>query len=214
MTTHKLRPRLKKYLKLGILSKKKIYKSKKPTLFFLPDSNYLNTKFSSRLEQYFNKSIMNRRKLKLFFGFYKTSLLKKINNKKAFKKTKSRFFFLKELEFCSLLERRLDILLYRLGLVSTLFEAKQLISHKKIKINNCFISSYSYLLRKGDHISFDSSIETLIKKVLITQFQIRNLYNLNSIEINFKILKIVFIKEKIFLPEQTQHYTSFLKWKI
>ena len=81
MTTHKLRPRLKKYLKLGILSKKKIYKSKKPTLFFLPDSNYLNTKFSSRLEQYFNKSIMNRRKLKLFFGFYKTSLLKKINNK-------------------------------------------------------------------------------------------------------------------------------------
>jgi len=211
MKNHKIRPRLKRYIKFGILTKNKNYKLRKK--FFSPDLNYLNTKFSNKLELYFNKSILNIRKLKLLFGFHRTSLLKKINKKSKLKNVKSQHF-LKEVRFCSLLERRLDVLFYRLGLVSTLFEAKQLLSHKKVKINNYFVSSYSYLLKKGDIISFDSSLEESIKKRLIQECQKRNLYIINSVEVNFKILKIIFIQEKVFLPEYIQNYTSLLKWKI
>jgi len=211
MALHKVRPRLKKYVKFGILKKDTRHVSKTKA-FFSPDLNYLNTKFSNKLEQSFNKSISNLRKLKLLFGFYRTALLKKITGKRFLRKSKSRYL-LKEVEFCSLLERRLDVLLYRLGLVSSLFEAKQLISHKKVRINNCFVSSYSYSLKKGDIVSFDSSIELMVKRCLIKQLQTRDLYVLRYVEINFKILKIIFLKEKLFLPEQIQHYNSLLKWE-
>lgn len=213
MSTHKLRPKLKKYIRLGLLKKKGAAVSKKQNFFFSPDLNYLNTKFSNKLEHSFNKAISNHRKLKLFFGFHKTSLLKRVIKKKLLKNLKSRYF-LKEVEFCSILECRLDILLYRLGLVSTIFEAKQLISHKKVRVNNNYVSSYSYLLKKSDVISFEPSVHTLLKKRLLKHLQERNLYILNFVEINFKILKVIFIKEKFFIPEHLQHYNSLLKWKI
>jgi ribosomal protein S4 len=71
-------------------------------------------------------------------------------------------YTLNELEFCSILERRLDILLFRLGFVPSIFAAKQLISHKKVKVNNHANSSFSRLLKKGDVISFDNSVYPVI----------------------------------------------------
>lgn len=55
--------------------------------------------------------------------------------------------------FFSTLERRLDCILYRASFVTSLQEAKQLISHKKICINNNIISKPGYLLEPGDIIS-------------------------------------------------------------
>ena len=51
-----------------------------------------------------------------------------------------------------LLESRLDINLVRLKLVKTIFQAKQLINHQKIKINDKIISKPNFLLEKGDII--------------------------------------------------------------
>jgi small subunit ribosomal protein S4 len=55
-------------------------------------------------------------------------------------------------QFVVLLESRLDINLVRLKLVKTIFQAKQLINHKKIKINNIIISKPNFILEKGDII--------------------------------------------------------------
>ena len=49
-----------------------------------------------------------------------------------------------------LLESRLDINLVRLKLVKTIFKAKQVINHNKIKVNNKIISKPNFLLKTGD----------------------------------------------------------------
>ena len=51
-----------------------------------------------------------------------------------------------------LLESRLDINLVRLKLVKTIFQAKQLINHKKVKVNHKIINKPNFLLKKGDII--------------------------------------------------------------
>lgn len=82
MALHKVRPRLKKYVKFGILKKDTRHVSKTKA-FFSPDLNYLNTKFSNKLEQSFNKSISNLRKLKLLFWFLSNSVIEKNYRKKV-----------------------------------------------------------------------------------------------------------------------------------
>ena len=55
--------------------------------------------------------------------------------------------------FVITLESRLDINILRLRLARTIFQAKQLINHKKIKVNNKIISKPNFILNKGDIIN-------------------------------------------------------------
>jgi ribosomal protein S4 len=61
------------------------------------------------------------------------------------------------INFFSTLEKRLDCILYRACFVTSLQEAKQLISHKKICINNNIISKPGYIVEPGDIISVVSN---------------------------------------------------------
>lgn len=53
----------------------------------------------------------------------------------------------------NLLESRLDNVVYRMGFASTRAEARQLVSHKSILVNNVLINVPSYQLSPGDVIS-------------------------------------------------------------
>ncbi|MDO9161719.1 MAG: 30S ribosomal protein S4 [Methylococcaceae bacterium] len=52
-----------------------------------------------------------------------------------------------------ILESRLDNVVYRMGFASTRAEARQLVSHKAIKVNNVIINLPSYQLSVGDTLS-------------------------------------------------------------
>lgn len=52
-----------------------------------------------------------------------------------------------------LLERRLDNVVYRLGFASTRAEARQLVAHKAILVNDQVVNIPSYLVKPGDAIS-------------------------------------------------------------
>lgn len=209
--------KLKNYSKAEISVKKKnqtlIFLKNNKISFFSPDFIYLNSRFSTRVRESFKVFILNRRKLKLLFAFPRTSLLKKYLNKKR-NANRNSVRFSRELDFCSLLEKRIDILLYRLGFVSTLSEAKHLISHKKIKINNFSNSSFSYLLKKGDVISFAPSLHSRIKKRLIEEISRRSFYfnTFDNVEVNLKNLKIIVLTEKICIKQQIQHYSLPVNW--
>ncbi|MEW6456187.1 MAG: 30S ribosomal protein S4 [Acidobacteriota bacterium] len=58
----------------------------------------------------------------------------------------------------SLLERRLDNVLYRLGFSLSRAHARQLISHGYIKVNDVKVDIPSYLTKEGDVISFKNKI--------------------------------------------------------
>jgi ribosomal protein S4 len=218
MSIQKNKINKKIYIKAGIFSNIKKHKNlvfKNQNLrFFSPDFVYLNSKISNKIKDSYQISFMNRKKLKLLFGFHRTSLLNKFL-KKEFLKNKISQYSLKENEFCSLLERRLDVLLFRLGFAKTLFEAKHLIAHKKIFINGTVISSYTKKLQKGDIISFAPSAKTLILKRLLEELKIRDFFfnTFDNLEINYKTLKIIVLNEKINFSKQIQHYSFLLNWK-
>ena len=210
MSIHKKRPKLNTYFKAKVLLKNKVKKLK----IFSPVINHLTSKFATILQKYFQERLKNRKKAKLIFGLYRTSLLKKYQQHRLLKSCTSRHLF-KEVEFCSLLERRLDFILLRTGFVSTLYEAKHLISHKKVRVNNTYSACFSRLLKKGDIISFDLSIEDRLRKQLIKQSKIRSFFftTFTNLEVNFKTLKIILLMDKINLKKQIHHYSHTLNWK-
>lgn len=53
----------------------------------------------------------------------------------------------------SLLERRLDNVVYRMGFASTRAEARQLVTHKAILVNDKIVNVPSYLVNPGDVIT-------------------------------------------------------------
>jgi ribosomal protein S4 len=202
---HKIKPTLRTYRKLDLAPS-----SKKKHSFFSPDFSYLSSRFRSKIQYIFATSLKNTNRFNLNWGFHKKSYLKKGVEKIA---PLSRH--LKEIEFCSNLERRLDILLFRSGLASSLFEAKQLISHKKIKVNNHYVSCFSILLEKGDVISFTPSIKLKIKTNLTNQIKTRTFFftNFSHLEINWQNLKIIVLLTKVALRKHLHFHPFLFDWK-
>jgi small subunit ribosomal protein S4 len=58
----------------------------------------------------------------------------------------------------SLLERRLDSVVYRSGLVSTIWQSKQLVSHGNIFVNGKKCDKGGYLLRPGEKVSINPAL--------------------------------------------------------
>lgn len=65
------------------------------------------------------------------------------------------------LNFISMLERRLDVVVYRLNFAPTIFAARQLVSHKHIKVNDKVVNIGSYKVKDGDIISIVEKAKTI-----------------------------------------------------
>ncbi len=57
--------------------------------------------------------------------------------------------------FLSLLERRLDNVVFRLGFAKSRYQARQFVSHGHIRVNGRKVNIPSYTVRKGDRVSVD-----------------------------------------------------------
>lgn len=99
-------------------------------------------------KKFFQKRLFEKQQFRNFYGCIHEYQLKNILQKLSKKDNTINIFQ----QFLILLESRLDINLVRLKLVKTIFQAKQLINHNKIKINNKIISKPNFLLEKGDII--------------------------------------------------------------
>ncbi|MCF8462615.1 MAG: 30S ribosomal protein S4 [Rickettsiaceae bacterium] len=55
--------------------------------------------------------------------------------------------------FIGLLESRLDVVIYRLGIAKTIFAARQIVGHSHVKVNGKKLNIPSYRLKIGDIIS-------------------------------------------------------------
>ncbi len=54
--------------------------------------------------------------------------------------------------FISLLERRLEVVVYRLNFAPSIFAARQMVSHKHVKVNGRVLNIPSALIKDGDEI--------------------------------------------------------------
>lgn len=137
------------------LKKKKFYD---PTTYFL--SNFKN--FFSRKFKY---NLQNKQRLSLYYGKLRKSYLRKLvkSTLSEFKSENTHATVL----FIEKLEMRLDTALYRAYFSYSFNHARQLISHKKVYVNNKIVQCNSYLLKKGDIITFDVKIFSLITKNIL-----------------------------------------------
>ncbi len=55
--------------------------------------------------------------------------------------------------FCSLLERRLDNVVYRLNLASSRAQARQLVTHRHFRVNGKLVNIPSFIVKAGDVVS-------------------------------------------------------------
>jgi small subunit ribosomal protein S4 len=63
----------------------------------------------------------------------------------------------------SLLERRLDSAVYRLGLGATRTDARQLVRHKHLQVNGRTVNIPSFLLKPGDKITVREGSKSLVR---------------------------------------------------
>jgi ribosomal protein S4 len=122
----------------------------------------------------FQQQLKERKKLTIFYGHLSKKQLKNLVHQAQ----SSQGYF--SLNFLSILERRLDVVLFRSGLVKNIITARQLISHKKIKVNNQILNTSSYQVNPGDIISLGTKKNEIISplsEIISKKFKKRSLYN-------------------------------------
>lgn len=95
----------------------------------------------------FFQQLKERKKLSLFYGHLSQKSLTKLFHKA----TQSKGFFSKNV-LC-LLERRLDVVLYRSGFTQTIAESRQCIAHRKVLVNGKPRTFPSFQVEPGDILS-------------------------------------------------------------
>lgn len=172
----------RKFKYLHFKNKKKFYYD--PIVYNL--FTYMNF-FSKR----FKYNLENKQRLSFFYGKLKLSLFKTLIIKvlKRLRMVTAQAVIL----FVEQLETRLDTALYRTYFSSSFGSAKQLVSHKKVFVNNKIVQHSCYKLKKGDLITFDNSIYNfLISNILKSKvWQIPPKY----FYVNYKTLQILVIED-------------------
>lgn len=106
-----------------------------------------------------------------------------------------------------LLERRLDNVVYRLGLASNRRQARQLITHGHLTVNGTRVTIPSYLVRAGDFISpSESSKKLMVIQESIAKAEHRGFPSWVEMDINNLRGKILHLplRDEIALPVQEQ----------
>nr|QGA86516.1 ribosomal protein S4 [Calliandra hygrophila] len=173
-------PRLKKIRRLGALpgltSKSPIVKSKPRNQARL-GQKYKKTQYRIRLEE--------KQKLRFHYGLTERQLLKYVGIARKAKGSTGQVLL-------QLLEMRLDNIIFRLGMASTIPQARQLVNHRHVLVNGCLVDIPSYRCKPQDIItarnkeksrtliqnSLDSSPrEELPKHLTLDPFQSKGLVN-------------------------------------
>ncbi len=106
----------------------------------------------------YGRQLLEKQKLKYMFGINERQIKNYFD--KAVKKKGNTALFLSQL-----LEKRLDNVVYRLGFAPTRAAARQLVSHKHIKVNDKVINISSFQVKVGDKITFKNEESTKIPYV-------------------------------------------------
>lgn len=95
-------------------------------------------------------------------------------------------------QLIGLLERRLDIVIYRMLFVSTVFAARQLISHGHVMVNGRRVNIPSYRLREGDQVEVRQKSKQ--HPVVLEAIQTPERDVPDYMEVDFEKLKGTFIR--------------------
>lgn len=191
-----------------LIKKTKFYQRFKPYTFY---SNK-TSKFASPGNS-FKKKFRNDLLAKKTFNYMYGGLLKKYLKEKMAKIYHSRSQKDHTKIFIEFFESRLDAIIFKAKFSPSIKNAKQLIAHKHIKVNNKIEKNKSYILKQGDIISVRLKSREIIKENFKKQFRENpNLFIWpippNYLNINYRTLEIIVGNIKSF------NFTTSFNFKI
>lgn len=97
-------------------------------------------------------------------------------------------------KFVSSSESRIDVILYRVGFVSSLHQARQFINHGHVLANDTKVYLPSTKISRNSLIEFSKS-SIFLKKMIFFNISNRlcHLSTVSHLEVNYKILNIIFL---------------------
>ena len=116
----------------------------------------------------YGNSLKTKQQLKHFYGKLKEKQLQRLFKMSWLSKQQFR-----QDAFLGALEHRLDILLFRMRVLPTIFACKQYILHKGIYVNNEKMTLPNYQAKIGDIISLDQNEWNLFYERLVNKARIR-----------------------------------------
>jgi len=145
----------------------------------------MHKKTKSKTTSEYGRQLEEVRKVKVTYGVNEAQMKKYFNEAEKSKISTSEEFFKK-------LELRLDNVIFRLGFASSRKEARQMISHGHILVNNKKIDIPAYTLKKGDVITIrPQSLEKPLFKDLskkLKKVQLPDYLTLNPEKLETKVI--------------------------
>ena len=173
-------PKFKIYSKLGLrlTDHPKIFLKKLGSKKW--QSLYSNSK-QPRKDTEYGAMLSAKQRLNLFYGQIKDKQFHTLyNNAKAYEGNQT-------INFIKLLERRLDVVLFRAKIAPSFREIRQLIQHGHVKVNDKVVKISSLILNKNDFFSFKATSLNFVKSKSSRYFsQIVNDNNVQAINWSLK----------------------------
>lgn len=192
----------KKWNPLVLFLKNKIKRRKQNFVSYDQSNHVLNKYISFYKKNYLNK-LLNKKRFCLFFGGLTLKTLQKLvyiskTNKNNFNKMSSNN------NLISILETKLFMVLYRAHFVTSVREAKLLIQHGHVFLNNKSITDHNILLKNGDLITISKNHFSKIKYNIYSS----NLWPLipRYLEVNYQTLQIVFLSNDFIISNIGIYY--------
>jgi len=147
----------------------------------------INPKKARRRMSYKVLTTLDARRFKYYYHNIPVKQLKKII------KSYKALYINKYKIFLFLLESRLDVILYRMHLVTSIAEGRQYINHCKITVNNKIINKANFILKFGDVVSCIYEYRAFFQKNILMRILPLNhsemlYYYPNYLEVNYRVL--------------------------
>ena len=191
-----------------LFSLKNLSKNRKRNCYykFYDQNSYKVLRYRNYFSRNYKQSILIKNIFNLFYGTLNKKYIKTLIKKsmKLSNQLQNKINF--KSFFINLIEKRLDIILFRSNLVLSVRNARQLIKHKHVLINDKVVSDSSFLVNKGDCIKFSPKIHQKIKLYLI----LSDLWPMppQYLQVNYKTFQVRVIEDLLF----SNYPSKFFVW--
>ena len=134
---------------------------------FYDQNSYVVLKFSNYFSRKYSENILDKRGFKLYYGGLSKKYLKNVVAKSVKKSNNLNNSIKSNLFFGSFIEQRLDIILVKSNFVLSVRNARQLINHGHVLVNNRVIKNNSFLIKAGDKITLRNKVHNLIQYYIL-----------------------------------------------
>ena len=186
----------------------KLSKNKKRNCYykFYDQNSYKTLKYRNYFSKSYKESMITKQIFNLFYGSLNKKYLKLITKKsiKISNQLKNKVNF--KVFFLNLIEKRLDVILLRSNLVLSMRNARQLINHKHVYVNEKVVNSCSFLTQRGDCIKFSEKSREKIKMYVI----LSELWPISPsyLQVNYKTSQIRVLDDILF----SNYSSNLLVW--